>query len=207
MIKLAGKIRHTPTKSTTLPYFTPFRQKITTAVGPLYEKKMKRDFNKYLAHLEEEELRAELAKLYARFPILREYYTMELTDPKKVIDKYKADMRKAFFPTRGRGKRGRSQSSKLIKKFAAISIHPKDLVELHFYRAELMTEYIQERRIDSEALHASTVKIFAQACEMAEREVLLDYFGAGARELCQLFEQCRRVNVYSLWPPYHQYWP
>jgi hypothetical protein len=168
---------------------------------------MKRDFNKYLAHLDEDGLRTELANLYARFPVLREYYTMELTDPKKVIDKYKSDMHKAFFPTRGRGKRGRSQSSKLIKKFAAISIHPKDLVELNFYRAELMTEYINARRIDSEAFHDSTVKTFAQACEMAEREVLLDYFGAGARVLCQLFEQSRRVAAYSLWPTYHQYWP
>ncbi len=167
---------------------------------------MKRDFNKYLGHLEEDELRTELQKLYARFPILREYYTMELTDPKKVIDKYKVGMRKAFFPTRGRGKRGRSQSSKLIKRFAAISIHPKDLVELYFYRAELMTEYIGARRVDSEAFHASTVKTFAQACELAEREVLLDYFAGGARQLAELFEAQRRDRRHSLWPVFCTHW-
>ncbi|WP_420459612.1 DUF6155 family protein [Neolewinella sp.] len=167
---------------------------------------MKRDFNKYLDHLEEDELRAELQKLYTRFPVLREYYTMELTDPKKVIDKYKAGMRKAFFPTRGRGKRGRSVSSKLIKRFAAISIYPKDLVELYFYRAELMTEYIGARRVDSEAFHASTVKTFAQACEMAEREVLLDYFAGGARQLAELFEGQRRDRRHSLWPIFQNYW-
>ena len=167
---------------------------------------MKRDFNKYLHHLEGEELREELQKLYARFPILREYYTMELTDPKKVIDKYKAGMRKAFFPARGRGKRGRSQSSKLIKRFAAISIYPKDLVELHFYRAELMTEYISARRIDSEAFHASTVRTFAQACEMAEREVLLDYFSEGAHQLAELFEGQRRDRQHSMWPVCRTYW-
>lgn len=167
---------------------------------------MKRDFNKYLAHLDEDELRTELTSLYTRFPILREYYAMELTDPKKVIDKYKAGMRKAFFPTRGRGKRGRSQSSKLIKRFAAISIHPKDLVELHFYRAELMTEYIAARRIDSEAFHASTLKTFEQACKMAEREVLLDYFSEGARQLAELFERQRRDRQHSMWPVYVTYW-
>ena len=167
---------------------------------------MKRDFNKYLDHLEEDELRAELQKLYARFPVLREYYSMELTDPKKVIDKYKAGMRKAFFPTRGRGKRGRSASSQLIKQFAAISIHPKDLVELHFYRAELMTEYIAAQRVDSEAFHESTVKTFADACAMADREVLLDYFADGARQLTELYERQRRDRRYSLWPVYRTYW-
>ena len=112
---------------------------------------MKRDFTKYLKHLEEDELRDELQRLYDRFPVLREYYQMELGDTKRVVDKYKAALHKAFFPTRGRGKRGRSQSRKLIKKFAEVSIHPKDLVELHFYRAELMAGYIQAMRIDSEA--------------------------------------------------------
>ena len=167
---------------------------------------MKRDFNKYLVHLQEEELRAELQQLYGRFAILREYYAMELTDPKKVIDKYKAGMRKGFFPTRGRGKRGRSVSTKLIKQFAKISIHPKDLVELHLYRAELMTDYIAARRIDSEPFHDSTVKSFEQACTLAEREVLLDYFRAGAQALCGLYEENKRVGRYSLWPVYHRFW-
>ena len=167
---------------------------------------MKRDFKKYLDHLEEDELRAELTKLYARFPVLREYYVMELTDPKKVIDKYKAGMRKAFFPTRGKGKRGRSASSKLIKAFGAVSIHPKDLVEMHFYRAELMTDYIGARRVDSEAFHASTVKTYADACAMAEREVLQDYFADGARRLAEAFDRQRRDKRYSLWASYRATW-
>lgn len=163
---------------------------------------MKRDFKKYLAHLEEDELRDELQGLYDRFPVLREYYVMELTDPQRVIDKYKTAMRKAFFPTRGRGKRGRSVSAKLIKKFAAVSIHPKDLIELHFYRAELMTEYLAARRIDSETFHASTVKAFAQAASLAEREVLLDYFREGAARLVKRFDRNRRNEHYQLWETY-----
>lgn len=167
---------------------------------------MKRDFNKFLHHSTEAELRDELQRLYARFPVLREYYRMELGDPKLIVDKYKRDLRKAFFPARGKGKRGRSQSRKIIRSFAEISIHPKDLVELHFYRAELMAEYIAARRLDSEAYHESTVKAFADACEMADREVLLDFFGAGARQLTELFERQRRQRTYSFYPTYRRYW-
>ncbi|THH39950.1 DUF6155 family protein [Neolewinella litorea] len=167
---------------------------------------MKRDFNKYLDHLNEEELREELERLYGRFPVLREYYQMELTDPKKVVDKYKKELRKSFFPSRGRGKRGRSVSRKIIKKFSEVSIHPKDLVELYFYRAELMAEYIGAQRIDSEAYHDSTVKAFEEACELADREVLLDYFAGGARLLTEMFEQQRRDRRYSFYPTYHRYW-
>ena len=167
---------------------------------------MKRDFNKYINHLEEEGLREELQRLYTRFPVLKEYYQMELGDAKRVVDKYKVNLRKSFFPARGRGKRGRSQSRKIIKKFAAISIHPKDLVELHFYRAELMAEYIAARRIDSEAYHDSTVKAFADAAAMAEAEVLLDYFAEGARVLRDRFEHQRRNHYYSFWPTFRRYW-
>ncbi|WP_116125889.1 DUF6155 family protein [Lewinella sp. IMCC34183] len=167
---------------------------------------MKRDFNKLLSSLTEEELREELQRLYARFPVLREYYQMELGDAKKVVDKYKAALRKSFFPARGRGKRGRSQSRKIIKKFAEVSIHPKDLVELHFYRAELMAEYINAMRVDSDAYHDSTVKAFEEACAMAEREVLLETFADGARQLTELFEGQRRDRRYSFFPTYRAYW-
>lgn len=167
---------------------------------------MKRDFKKYLDHLGEAELREELETLYQRFAVLREYYRMELGDSKVLVDKYKREMRKSFFPVRGRGKRGRSASRKIIKAFAEISIHPKDLVELHFYRAELMAEYIGSMRIDSDAFHDSTVKEYEEACGMAEREVLLDSYAEGARQLADFFEQQRRTSQYSLYPTYRRYW-
>ncbi len=167
---------------------------------------MKRDFKKYLDHLDEAELREELETLYQRFAVLREYYRMELGDPKGLLDKYKRDMRKTFFPTRGKGKRGRSASRRIIKAFAEISVRPKDLVELHFYRAELMTEYIGARCIDSNPFHDSTVKAYEEACALAEREVLLDYYADGARRLAEFFEQQRRTQHFSLYPTTHRYW-
>jgi hypothetical protein len=168
---------------------------------------LKRAAKTYFNHLDEDELREELAMLYGRFPLLRAYYDMELADdPKPLIDKYKHALRKTFFPSRGRGKRGRSLSSKVIKEFSLIAVHPKDVVEMHFYRAELMAEYIAARRIDGETFHASAVKAYADACQRAEREVLLDYFAEGARRLADYFEANRRNTRYSYWPTYGSYW-
>jgi hypothetical protein len=168
---------------------------------------LKRTVKTYFNHLDEDELRDELARLYNRFPVLRAYYDMELADDSKpLIDKVKLRLRKTFFPTRGRGKRGRSLSRKLIKEFSLIAVHPKDVVEMHFYRAELMAEYIDARRIDSDAFHTSTVKAYADACALAEREVLLDYFGGGAQVLANYFEEKRRSRYHSFWPTYRTYW-
>jgi hypothetical protein len=168
---------------------------------------LKRAVKTYFNHLNEDELRDELARLYGRFPILRAYYDMELADdPKPLIDKYKLQLRKTFFPTRGRGKRGRSLSRKVIKEFSLIAVHPKDVVEMHFYRAELMAEYIDAHRLDSDSFHASTVKAYADACALAEREVLLEYFGGGARVLAEYFEGKRRSHHHSFWPTYRTYW-
>ncbi|MEM6771675.1 MAG: DUF6155 family protein, partial [Bacteroidota bacterium] len=81
---------------------------------------MKRDFLRLLKELDEDELREELRMLYDRFPVLREYYKLELSaNTTKVLEKYKKDVRKAFFTGRRRmGKRGRSNSNKILKAFS-----------------------------------------------------------------------------------------
>lgn len=170
---------------------------------------MKRDFQKLLRELDEEELRAELAAVYDRFAAVREYYRMELgATTKPVLDRYKKMVRRAFFAGRRRvSKRGRSASKQVLKDFGAISIHPRDLVELYFYRAEVMTRAIGHYRIDNEPFHKSTVAAFRDACKLARREVLLEGLRPQVEALCTLFEEERRLGNYSFWPVFSEYFP
>ena len=170
---------------------------------------MKRDFLRLLKELEEDELRDELRMLYDRFPVIREYYKLELSaNTAAVLEKYKKAVRKAFFTGRRRmNKRGRSASSRVIKEFAAVSIHPKDLVLLHLHRVDVMTEAIKYYRIDAEPFHDSTVKSFRKALQLAEKEALLESVREEAQRLIWLFEEGKRLEWFSLGAVGREFYP
>ncbi|TXF89153.1 hypothetical protein FUA23_11625 [Neolewinella aurantiaca] len=157
---------------------------------------MKRDFLRLLKELDEDELREELKTLYERFPALREYYKLELSgSTKAVLDKYKKDVRKAFFTGRRRmGKRGRSNSAKVIKDFREVSIHAKDLIELNFYRVAVMVEAMEFYNVESEPFYNSMLKSFERSAEMAKKELMLDTFRETADEIVSNFEAYDRYG-------------
>lgn len=163
-------------------------------------------FKKFLQSLTEEELRDELHLLYKRFPQLREYYAVELSErPGEVLDKYKRKLRRAFFPTRGRGKRGRSQSRTILRDFRAINDRSRDLTELYFYRAELLAEYAVTHRRDSDAFLNSVTTAFTEACSLAHEHVLLDEFRPGAEALARKYNRPERLRRLSLWGVYREW--
>ena len=152
-------------------------------------------FKKFLNELTEEEMREELQTLHRRFANVREYYRVELSDdPGAVLKTYQAKLHKTFFPKRGRGRRGRSQSRKVIKEFTAVSDRKRDLTELLFYRAELMGDYIMAYRLDNEGFLTSTAAAFTDACQLAREQQLLDEFRPGVRQLIERFEGNRHAR-------------
>ena len=168
---------------------------------------MKKDFNRLVKTLDEDELREELRMLYDRFPVLREYYKLELgASTKSILDKYKKDLRKAFFSARRNvSRRSRSESKKVIKAFAAISIHDRDLLELTFYRAEVMVDAIVHYNVTNESFISSTVKAYEEALAFAEKELLLEIYQPQIKALAEYFEANVRYGSYSFWPAYGRY--
>lgn len=161
---------------------------------------MKRDFIRLLKELEEDELRDEMKMLYDRFPAIREYYKLELSaNTGAVLEKYKKAVRKAFFTGRRRmNKRGRSASSRVIKDFSTVSIHPKDLVLLHLHRVAVMIEAIDYFYVENEPFHDSTVKSFRKALEMAQKESLMESVRPEAERLMGLFDDQKRLSWFTL---------
>jgi hypothetical protein len=160
---------------------------------------MKANFTRYLKDLEEDELRDELAMLYARFEQVRAYYKMELGgSTTAMVDKYKKKIKHCFLPGRGRGKRARSQSRDLIKEFKEISIFPADIVELELYRAGMMVEWMIHWYNESDAYFASVTKAYQIACRHIVDQQLEERLRPEAKLIAQRFENYRRRGGYSL---------
>lgn len=169
---------------------------------------MKRDFLKLLVELDEDELREELKALYERFPVLREYYKMELSgNTRKLLEKYKTALRKTFFTGRRRmGRRARSNSAKVIKDFKEISIHAKDVIELQFYRVAVMIEAMEHYRVDNEQFCKSLQSSFIQAAKMAQKELMLDTFKLTAQAIVDAWDEPGYYDDTSLKDVYDLYW-
>ncbi|WP_020567389.1 DUF6155 family protein [Neolewinella persica] len=169
---------------------------------------MKRDFLKLLAELDEDELREELKALYERFPVLREYYKMELSgNTRKLLEKYKTTLRKTFFTGRRRmGRRARSNSAKVIKDFKEISIHTKDLIELQFYRVAVMVEAMEYYNVDNEQFCNSVQKSFIQSAKLAQKELMLDTFKLTAQAIVDAWDGPDYYSDASLQEVYDEYW-
>ena len=138
---------------------------------------MKREFNKYIKSLDEQELAKELKKLYDKFELVRKYYEMELgQNTDKVLEEYKKKIRKEYFPTRGYGQARSSVSRKVVAEFRKVSVHDADIAEILMYRVEVMMEFTMAYGDIDEAFYNSLCSGFNQACKMIVKQALQEQY-------------------------------
>ena len=151
---------------------------------------MKRIFIKFINTLDERDLAKELQKLYTKFPEVKKYYEMELSPTTdKVVEQYKAKIKKGYFKPNGFGRAKSSVSRKVIAEFKKIAIHHSDVVELWVYRTELMAKYVVERDYYSETFAGSLISSFETCCKMIIKERLESEFEPRCKEIVILTQE------------------
>jgi hypothetical protein len=96
-----------------------------------------RALSKYLKELSQEELVDEINRLYTRFPLVRDYYIVELgSDNGQLLSKYKKQMAKLFKQGLNFVKVDINTCNKVVKDFSSISVHPSDTIDLKLYKVE-----------------------------------------------------------------------
>ena len=151
---------------------------------------MKRIFIKFINTLDERDLAKELQKLYTKFPEVKKYYEMELSPTTdKVVEQYKAKIKKGYFKPNGFGRAKSSVSRKVIAEFKKIAIHQSDVVELWVYRTELMAKYVVERDYYSETFAGSLISSFETCCRMIIKERLEFEFEPRCKEIVILTQE------------------
>lgn len=133
---------------------------------------MKREFTKYIKSLDEKERYEELMKLYTKFPEIKKYYEMELSpNTDKIVNQYKAKIKKEYFKPSGNYGRAKSGvTRKLINEFKKISIYPSDVIELWVFRTEMMVKYVVQRNYYSETFFKSVATSFETSCKLIVKE-------------------------------------
>lgn len=98
----------------------------------------KRNLQDHLNQLTKEELEKEILLLFQKFPKVRDYYQQELSDdPLALINKFKKEIYKCYFPKAGKGRRKNAAIRRIFSAFKDVSSSKYDLADLHLYRIKI----------------------------------------------------------------------
>jgi len=151
------------------------------------EKLTKAKLKKHLGHLEQKELIEEIAKLFAKFKEVKQYYQMEygsVADRNKIVEDYKKKIRNEFYTRSGIPKYSSlSNLKKLLSNFSKSSPFKYDVIDVMLYRVEQAVEFTNDFGDIDERFYVSTEGVYANALHLITSEKLQKEFDVRAYDI------------------------
>lgn len=142
----------------------------------------KLSLKKHLDELDKDEVVEEVLKLYAKFPQVKEYYQMELSDDTQTfVEGYKKKIKAIYFPARGYKHPRASAIRRIISKFKKVAVFEFDIIDLLLYRVENGIAYSKTFGGIDEAFYTSIQSSYDEALKLIAKNNLFSEF----QERCQ----------------------
>jgi hypothetical protein len=125
---------------------------------------------KYLKELDAESLMSEMERILERFPEAKKFYLADLSgDTKAIVKTARTQIERCFKTSTGKWRRARSSKlNSIIRDFERVSVFGEDLLDLHLFRLEHTTAYLNEFKPSESPLIASSMRTFESACTLAK---------------------------------------
>jgi hypothetical protein len=154
------------------------------------------DFKKYLAALDEAEVREEMLKLFNKLPQVQEFYAQELmsdTERKAMLEEYKKKVYNQFWTRTGNPRSpSNAELRTLLTNFEKVSVFPSEVIDLFLYRVEMATEFANDFGGMSDADYNASLTAFKKAVEMMVEHKLGEQF----RERCEALFQLDNLDYW-----------
>ena len=137
----------------------------------------KRVLKKYLSELKKKELEEQFLDLYARFPVVKEYYDF-VFNPKeeKLVQEAKTRISNEYFPLkRKRPKARRSVAQKYIKHYLKLGVDPHLVADIMLYNLEVAQSFSINRNVP-DAFYKSMLNSFTEAVHYISNNGMLHDF-------------------------------
>lgn len=147
-----------------------------------------KQLEKHLAQLSQEELVAEVGKLFKRFKEVQQYYQMEFgekEDRKMVLEKYKQQIRRQFYSPRSSYPQDpkAAELRRIISEFKKVAVFKSDVVDLILYRVECAVEFTNDFGDIDMPFYESTENAFNDATKIIGAEKLHQMFVARCQQI------------------------
>ncbi len=137
----------------------------------------------YLAGLSADELGADLADLFVKLDVVKDYYTLRLNgSDEDVAASYKARIKNEFFPARGYGQARLSVARKAVNDYKRLA-PPASLAELMVYYVEMGVAFTNAYGDISEPFYSSMEKMYASAADYVAKHGLRAEFQARCKRI------------------------
>jgi len=137
----------------------------------------KRALKKYLFGLHKNEIEEQLLDLYAKFPVVKEYYDF-VFNPKeeKLIQEAKIKISNEYFPLkRKRARARRSIAQKYIKHFIKLGVDSYLIADIMLYNLEIAQSFSKEKNVP-DAFYKSMLNSFTEAVQFVALNGILSEF-------------------------------
>ncbi|AWA30605.1 hypothetical protein HYN48_11175 [Flavobacterium magnum] len=138
----------------------------------------KRDLKKYLNSLTKEQLEAQFAELYEKFPEVKTYYDFVFNPrEEKLIAAAKAKIGNEYFPLKSkRAKLRRSVAQKYIKHFLVLGVDASAIADVMLFTIETAQRYSAKREMKYASFYKSIQTAYEQAVKHVAANGILPQF-------------------------------
>jgi Family of unknown function (DUF6155) len=136
------------------------------------------DFKQYLKSRSQEELIADIAELFRKFPAVREYYQIKLhpQEEEEIVAKYKQIIANEFFPVKGLGKARLSVAKQAIIDYQKLSQKEASLIDIMLFYVEQGVKFTNTYGDIDEQFYLSLEGIYEKAIAIIKKTGLKDIF-------------------------------
>jgi Family of unknown function (DUF6155) len=168
------------------------------------------DFKRFLAAMTEEELRAEMLKLFSKLDQVQAFYAQELmsdSDRKSILEAYKKKVFDQYWTRGGNPRNGNNAAArKTIGEFEKIAVFPVEVIDLLLSHAEVITDKASQFGGGPDADYNAAVTSFEKAMKLMETNKLNAHF---EQRCLQLFkaDNLDYWHIENLEETYYSYFP
>ncbi len=126
-----------------------------------------------------DELVQEIIKLHSKFDNVKEYYQSELLADSSVLDKYKKQITKEFFPYGVSGRPGDARAAilrKMISDFTKVAVFEVDVIELILHRVEMAVAFTAAYGDIDMPFYTAAENNFDKVCTLIVKNKLIDKY-------------------------------
>lgn len=138
------------------------------------------DFKRFLAEMTEEELRAEMLKLFSKFDQVQGFYAQELMSDsgrKAMLEEYKKKIYNQYWTRTGNPRSvNNAEVQKIIGEFEKVAVFPIEVIDLLLYHVETITDLANEFGGAPEANYKASSTSFEKALKLMAENKLEAHF-------------------------------
>jgi hypothetical protein len=144
-----------------------------------------RDLKRHLKQRSHDELIADIATLFKKFDAVQEYYQIQLdeTSTEEIVDRYKAIIKREFFPERGYGQARLSVARKAITDCKKVVTSHQSIADLMLYYVEMGVEFTAAYGDIDEPFYSSMEGMYEHVSKLIVEHNLQDQFETRCKKI------------------------